>query len=459
MAKSFCRTYVLEHSANLGKLNCLQQTLSEYQKGAVAIANQQWKLFQTTGKFNKMAPIGPLDSPLSERYKQTIQYQVVGALESYVANCRRTFYRLTYKSTLTPECRKNLQRIFRTGAWVEETSEDLKLARCLLRRVFALHNKPDLSCCNMLLDAKECLSIEESTKGHFDYWVKLATIVPRKPIWVPLKTNTFFSSKKGRLCKALQVNRNWETRKLSFGFIKEFTQEEYTPETESIGLDLGLSNILTSNKGDLFGRSVFAYLKKFDGIISKLAADRQKQKLKVRCKRYDALVSRVRSYLKNELNRIVNRILELYKPAEIVVERLNFQNATLSKRLNRIIGKFGKGILTQKLSSIAEQFGINIVEVNPAYTSQECSSCHHVEKANRASRDAFKCCKCNFELHADVNAARNILSRRSIPELANVFISKVQVLQRLRRFYSPETSEREPCGCSPATVLMDPLPF
>jgi transposase len=46
--------------------------------------------------------------------------------------------------------------------------------------------------------------------------------------------------------------------------------------------------------------------------------------------------------------------------------------------------------------------------VNPAYTSQRCSSCEHVAKRN-GHEQRFGCVSCGFTAHADVNAARNIL--------------------------------------------------
>lgn len=59
-------------------------------------------------------------------------------------------------------------------------------------------------------------------------------------------------------------------------------------------------------------------------------------------------------------------------------------------------------------------YGIQIVAVNPAYTSQECSRCHHVSKHNRKSQKDFVCQHCHFSCNADVNAGRVIDQRRSL---------------------------------------------
>ena len=57
----------------------------------------------------------------------------------------------------------------------------------------------------------------------------------------------------------------------------------------------------------------------------------------------------------------------------------------------------------------AEEYGIDVDDVAPAYTSQRCShhECGFTHKDNRDG-DEFECLKCGRELHADYNAARNI---------------------------------------------------
>ena len=46
--------------------------------------------------------------------------------------------------------------------------------------------------------------------------------------------------------------------------------------------------------------------------------------------------------------------------------------------------------------------------MNPAYTSQTCSECGHVDKENRKTQARFLCVSCGFASNADTNAAMNI---------------------------------------------------
>jgi putative transposase len=59
----------------------------------------------------------------------------------------------------------------------------------------------------------------------------------------------------------------------------------------------------------------------------------------------------------------------------------------------------------------AEERGCMVVAVDPRHTSQACSCCGHTARNNRRSRGRFVCRACGYELHADLNAARNIAAK------------------------------------------------
>ncbi len=77
-----------------------------------------------------------------------------------------------------------------------------------------------------------------------------------------------------------------------------------------------------------------------------------------------------------------------------------------------------RGILDQAWGEFARQLeyktaavGGAVVYVNPAYSSQECRLCGHIDKANRTTQESFKCTACGHAENADVHAAKNILAR------------------------------------------------
>lgn len=131
-----------------------------------------------------------------------------------------------------------------------------------------------------------------------------------------------------------------------------------------------------------------------------------------RSKRYRNLQRRIRAHYRNEIGRLFNK-LGRERVKEIVVERLDFRSQGLSHRMNRLLTRTGRAAVAAKLKRIQELDGIAVAEVNPAYTSQECSRCGYTARNNRQTRDLFRCECCGTTLHADINASRNILSRRS----------------------------------------------
>jgi IS605 OrfB family transposase len=56
----------------------------------------------------------------------------------------------------------------------------------------------------------------------------------------------------------------------------------------------------------------------------------------------------------------------------------------------------------------AKAAGIDVVVVNPKYTSQRCSKCGHIHKDNRLTQSKFLCLSCGYEDSADFNGAKNI---------------------------------------------------
>ncbi|MFD1541065.1 RNA-guided endonuclease InsQ/TnpB family protein [Nonomuraea guangzhouensis] len=59
----------------------------------------------------------------------------------------------------------------------------------------------------------------------------------------------------------------------------------------------------------------------------------------------------------------------------------------------------------------ARRAGVPLVYVDPAYTSQQCADCRHIDKNNRVDQALFICRNCGVVAHADRNASRNIAAR------------------------------------------------
>lgn len=78
--------------------------------------------------------------------------------------------------------------------------------------------------------------------------------------------------------------------------------------------------------------------------------------------------------------------------------------------LNRGIQDAAWAEFRRQLEYKAAAVGGEILSVDPAYTSQRCNCCGHVDKNNRKTQSAFVCLACGHAENADINAAKNILA-------------------------------------------------
>lgn len=396
------RTYPMQTVANRAKVEKVLDLFIAYPQAARQIAAAQWRLLFESGRTNKNAPVR-ITTRLSARYRQTCQYQVVGMLDSFLAN-RANEYKdavlslsaeaLARLDAAHPDrklkdahgkplsyTRTALLYLGKYRAWYQKApamkgvpipADLLRLSRSIMRGILNRHRKPSMTGIQLHLDGKVA-SIEMSADTAFPYWVRLATLDKGQPILLPVLANPYYESIPGQRKSFVQINLTPE--KLTLGFVKAIEQPDYVPRLALLGIDVGLRNLVATSEGDLMGRNFIDRLIPLDKAITALAANRQKQGLRVRCRRYDALTHRLRALLKNEIHRIVSRLIEIHAPKEIAIEHLDFRSPDLSKRMNRLVQRFGRRIFRDALDKQAEELGIVITEVNAAYSSQTCHAC------------------------------------------------------------------------------------
>ena len=89
-------------------------------------------------------------------------------------------------------------------------------------------------------------------------------------------------------------------------------------------------------------------------------------------------------------------------------EYINMEKLTKDGFNNKILRNWSYYQLQQYIEYKAEREGIQVRYIDPAYTSQTCARCGHIDKENRQTQEKFICTKCGFELNADHNASINI---------------------------------------------------
>ncbi|AOX01107.1 transposase [Moorena producens PAL-8-15-08-1] len=186
--------------------------------------------------------------------------------------------------------------------------------------------------------------------------------------------------------------------------------EEIEPSRRTIGLDVGLKELYTDSDGNSealprFYRTGEKRLKFYQRRVSrKKKGSANRKKAINRLGRQHLKISRQREEHAKRLARCVIRSNDL-----VAYEDLRVKNLLKNHCLAKSISDAGWYQFRKWLEHFGKKFGRVTVAVNPAYTSQNCSSCGEVVKKSLSTRT--HACKCGCRMDRDYNAAVNILNR------------------------------------------------
>jgi len=186
--------------------------------------------------------------------------------------------------------------------------------------------------------------------------------------------------------------------------------ENIEPSGNTIGLDVGLKEYYTDSNGVMVENPRFLpqaekVLKRFQRRTSrKIKGSKNRSKARQILGKRHLKISRQRRDHAIKLARCVIRSNEL-----IVYEDLRIKNMVKNHCLAKSINDASWYQFRIWIEYLGKVFKRVTVAVNPAYTSQECSSCGAIVKKTLSTRTHV--CKCGCVMDRDFNAARNILSR------------------------------------------------
>jgi putative transposase len=184
-----------------------------------------------------------------------------------------------------------------------------------------------------------------------------------------------------------------------------------------VGIDRGVANTLALSTGELLSTPDVSHLERRKRKAQRILARRKRgsnryRKQRQRLSHITSKMARARAHWQHEISfRVASRF------GHVVLEDLNIKGMVRANRgLSRSIHAQAWNGFAEKLAYKLEERGGTLIKVNPAYTSQTCSACGTIDKASRESQASFACRHCGFTIHADHNAAINIL-RRSTPRV------------------------------------------
>lgn len=195
--------------------------------------------------------------------------------------------------------------------------------------------------------------------------------------------------------------------------------EEFDPE-DWIGIDLGIANIATTSDGDQFcGKAIRKtrdrYVRHLAHYQSRAATTAKRSVRRNHRRKLKALSGRERRFCKHE-NHCISKVLVAIAERTgrgIALEDLsgilNRAKAYGKKQRRRLHG-WSFRQLRDFVGYKSALAGVPVRLIDPAYTSQGCSSCGYIDRKNRPSQSTFSCLACGHAENADINAAKTIRS-------------------------------------------------
>jgi len=213
---------------------------------------------------------------------------------------------------------------------------------------------------------------------------------------------------------------------VSFGTERELTENPRHPSKSAIGLDMGISKLLTTSNGDVikpknsFKTNQLKLAKLQRGLAKKV-------KFSENWKKQNRKIQKLHSHIANIRHDYLHKITTSISKSHAMIACEDLKVANMSKSasgsvenkgrqvkaksgLNKSILDQGWGMLVNMLEYKQQWQGGLLIKVNPRYTSQTCFKCKHIAKENRQTQSKFECVKCRYVANADFNAARNILA-------------------------------------------------
>ena len=314
---------------------------------------------------------------------------------------------------------------------------------------------------------RRSLCVDDTLYRVFEHkgrqYVAVASLTPRERLILPLRG-------KGRVGGNVRIVLDSARRTASVHMPYDVRQPAQPAAGEPIGLDAGVTEVLASSSGTKYGPGYGKLLEQLSRVtnetgrarnrlhqLAKRAAAKGDQTKACRVRRNNlgqkklrARRSRGEAAVKTIVGRAVRQALQ-DRPAVVAMEDLShLRGPAKSRKLSRIVSRWARSALRERLEFRAEAGGSRLETVNAAYTSQTCPvpTCGYVHKDNRHG-DRFHCPRCGWDGDADVVAGMNLLHRLDDPDI-NQWTPKIRVkailMDRFRRRKEPLLGTPLPAG-------------
>jgi putative transposase len=194
------------------------------------------------------------------------------------------------------------------------------------------------------------------------------------------------------------------------GMSEEELQETRMPANpQEVGIDVGLKAFAYLSTGEeiaypRFFRTEEAALSRAQRQLSKApkGSGQWEHRRKVVARVHERIRNRRKNFIEQEVCQLIKRF------GLLAVEALVVRKMIRNPKLAKSIADASWSMFFTHLLDKAEEAGRVVVRVNPAYTSQTCSTCGH-RQAMPLSVRVYECPHCGLVIHRDHNGSLNIL--------------------------------------------------
>jgi len=275
----------------------------------------------------------------------------------------------------------------------------------------------------------QILKIKETNNKLSKYWVRILVKSKYGGIWLAVKPHCNFP-KDCKLGESKLIKRD---NYFEIHVIIKKEVEIKKSYSSILAIDIGekvLATVLLDGRPIFMGKELrgirghYAWLRKRLG---------ERKLLKV-IKRISDKESRIIDIKIHEISKQIVSLAYQYNSLILIGNLKGIRKSTRGKRFNRIVSSMPYYKLTNYIEYKANWKGIKVIKTDEKKTSKTCSKCGYENKGNRRNQGLFKCKRCEYQVNADFNGAKNIKNRFEDYMSSNGVM--VQTLSRGTRYHS-----------------------
>jgi len=346
--------------ANIGKRKQLEKFIDEFRRVASLCVDVFWQ-HENLPRFCSANEIPNLDTWLSVAALQLVGKHVAAAIKgSRQKDKQRKFV---------------LSKLIQQGKFKQAR----KLQAIIDKQTVS---KPDVSKINPGFDSRFVKIYFCDYENSFDGHLHLQNLGRKMILNIPFRRTKHLN----KLYELGKVRAHVRLLDNACVFVFDVPDVPIKQDGKTIGIDIGITTLLSCSDGKQIGS--------LSNVIKKMARKKKGSKGFAKCQKQR----------ENLIGCAANK-LDLTDVSTVRVEKI--KNLNFGRNVGKILNKFTYPYIFGRLENVCKNNGVRIERTSSAYTSQRCSKCGWVRKANRKGK-LFVCTACGYTSDADLNAAKNI---------------------------------------------------